>query len=272
MITNEKSLISIGKLSKFSRVPRTTLIHYDTVGVLKPAFVGKNNYRYYSFDQIGWVNLIKTMQFLGMPLKDIVSISSHRTPETILRLFSQHINDLNSVVARSVDARKLMLTLQTTIENSIAVDEKKIEFIYEPESHMVLGPQTDYSKSKNDWEELLNFYDFCEQKGLNESIYYSAWGVFSEERIKKGDWRYPDKYYLNCPDGENKKPAGWYVVGYGRGYYGKTDYLYKKMITYIKENNLEICGPAYETYPLNEISIIDPANYLIRVSITARQI
>ena len=268
---NEKTLIPIGKLSKFSRVPRTTLIHYDKVGVLKPAFVGKNNYRYYSFDQIGWVNLIKTMQFLGMPLKDIVGISKHRTPETILRLFSEHVNDLNSVVAKSVDARKLMFTLQTTIENSIAVDENKIEFMYEKESHIFLGPHNDYSKGKNDWEELVVFYNFCEQKGLSEDIYYSAWGMFSEERIKRGDWIFPDRYYLNCPDGENTKPAGWYVVGYGRGYYGHTDHLYRKMITYIKENNLEICGPAYETYPLNEISINDPGNYLIRISITARK-
>jgi DNA-binding transcriptional MerR regulator len=63
---DKKALITIGKLSKFSRVPRTTLIHYDKVGVLKPVFVDKNNYRYYAFDQIGWVNLIRTMQFLGM--------------------------------------------------------------------------------------------------------------------------------------------------------------------------------------------------------------
>ena len=271
MIINEKTLISIGKLSKFSRVPRSTLIHYDKVGVLKPTLVSENNYRYYSFDQIGWVNLIKTMQFLGMPLKDIIGISKHRTPEKILRLFSNHINDINSFVVKSLDARKLMLTLQTTIENSIAVDENKIEFIYEPESHIFLGPQNDYSKGKNDWEELLKFYDYCERHGENVNIYYSAWGMFLEERIKKGDWKYPDKYYLNCPDGDSIKPAGWYVVGYGRGYYGQTDILYQKIIKYIRENNLVICGPAYETYPLNEISVNNPENYLIRISITARK-
>jgi len=43
------------------------------------------------------------------------------------------------------------------------------------------------------------------------------------------------------------------------------------MMTYIKENSLEICGPAYETYPLNEISIDNPENYLIRISITAKK-
>ena len=271
MIINEKTLIPIGVLSKFSRVPRSTLIHYDKMGVLKPTLVGKNNYRYYSFDQIGWVNLIRTMQFLGMSLKDILGISKSRTPETILKLFSDHINNLNSIVKKSLDARKLMLTLQTTIENSIAVDENKIEFIYEKESNIFLGPQNDYDNGRTDWDALLDFYNYCERNGANTNLYYSAWGMFSEERIKKGNWRYPDRYYLKFPEGGDRKPAGWYVIGYGRGYYGQTDTLYRKMIIYIDENNLEVCGPAYETYPLNEISIDNPENYLIRISITARK-
>ena len=268
---NEKPLISIGELSKFARVPRSTLIYYDRIGVLKPVRIGENNYRYYSFEQIGWVNLIRTMQFLGMPLKDIKSISERRTPEKILRLFSKHINDLNSIVARYLEARKLMLMLQTTIENSIAVDENKIEFIYEESSNIFLGPQNDYSNGRTDWDALPDFYHYCEKYRPNINLHYSAWGIFAEERIKKGDWRFPDRYYLNCPDGGDKKPAGWYVVGYIRGYYGQTDMLYRKMIAYINENDLEICGPTYEAYPLNEISIDNPQNYLIRISITAKK-
>ena len=271
MIFDAKTLITIGKLSKFSRVPRTTLIYYDEEDVLKPVLVGENKYRYYSFDQIGWVNLIKTMQFLGMSLEKIKNILKHRTPEVILKIFSQHINTINSIVSTYVDARKLMFTLQTTIENSIAVDESKIEFIEEPESRIFIGQQNDYSNGKSDWDALLEFYNYCEKNGATRNLYYSAWGIFSEERIKNGDWRFPDRYYLNFPEGSDKKPAGWYVVGYGRGYYGQTSALYKRMIAYIEENNLEICGPTYETYPLNEISIDNPENYLIRISITARR-
>jgi effector-binding domain-containing protein len=69
------------------------------------------------------------------------------------------------------------------------------------------------------------------------------------------------------PDAPDRKPAGLYVTGYTRGYYGQSDALYKRIMAYIKENGLEICGPAYEMYPLNEISIPDPRSYLMRVSI-----
>ena len=268
---NKNGFITIGELSKFSRVTRAILIHYDKIGVLKPVYVNEHNYRYYSFDQIGWVNFIRTMQLLGMPLKDIKNITLHRNPKMILEIFSKQINDLNNNIIEYIDARTLLLTLQNTIENSINVNEEKIEYVYEKASPLFIGPQNDYSTGKADWDALLDFYNYCGNNGKHINLNYSAWGIFSEERVKRGDWRFPDKYYLNCPDGENQKPAGWYVVGYGRGYYGQTDEIYKKMIAYMDENKMEICGPAYETYPLNEISIENPEEYLIRISITARE-
>jgi hypothetical protein len=171
-----------------------------------------------------------------------------------------------------VEARKLLLTLQTTIENSIGVDEDKIELIWEKSIPLIMGPQITYTDGKTDWDALLNFYNYFEAKGVNINLNYSVWGYFSEERVKKGDWRYPDRFYLNSPDGEERKPEGWYVVGYGRGSYGQTERIYTRMLKYINDNGLVICGPAYETYPLNEISMPNPDNYLIRISITVKKI
>ena len=164
-----------------------------------------------------------------------------------------------------------MTTLHTTIESAILVDERKIDFIQEKEESMYLGPQNCYGNGRTDWDALLDFYRFCEENNRSMNLNYSAWAMFSEERIKKGDWKFPCRSYLNCPDGGDRKPAGWYVVGCGRGYYGQNDKIYKKMVAYMDEHNLEVCGPAYETYPLNEISVNDPENYLIRISITARR-
>jgi effector-binding domain-containing protein len=100
---------------------------------------------------------------------------------------------------------------------------------------------------------------------------YPVWGVFSEERIKNGDWKYPDRYYFYNPEGHDKRPADFYAIGYMRGEYGQTDELYSRMLAYIDRNGFEICGDAYEEYPLNELSVSDSGNYLIRVMITVRK-
>ena len=268
---NTNGLLSIGELATYSRVTRATLLHYDKIGVLKPVHVGENNYRYYSINQVSWVNLIRTMQVIGMSLKEIVRITESRTPESILRLFSEQINVINRTIAEHVEARKLLLTLQTTIENSIGIDEDKIELMQEKAVPIIMGPKISYADGKSDWDALLNFYNYFKKKGVSINLNYSVWGYFSEERIKKGDWRFPDRYYLNSPDGDDRKPEGLYVVGYGRGSYGKTDEIYKRMLKYINENGLEICGPVYEAYPLNEISTPNPENYLIRISISVKK-
>jgi len=55
-----------------------------------------------------------------------------------------------------------------------------------------------------------------------------------------------------------------------RGGYTPNGKLYTKLIDYINNNGYEICGDAYEEYPLNEICAIDAKDYLIRVMITIR--
>ena len=97
---------------------------------------------------------------------------------------------------------------------------------------------------------------------------FSVWGTFSKERIKRRDWRWPDRYYFNDPDGKDEKPAAFYVVGYRRGGYGQSTELYERLLDYIDTNGLTICGPSFEEYPLNEICTPDDSNYLMRIMIT----
>jgi effector-binding domain-containing protein len=97
-----------------------------------------------------------------------------------------------------------------------------------------------------------------------------VWALFSEKRIREGDWVFPDRYYFYSPNGQQKRPGGHYAVGYARGAYGQTDDLYKRLLAYIQQNGLEICGNVYEEYPLNEVCVSDDTNYLIRVLIPVR--
>ncbi|MGL4345287.1 MAG: hypothetical protein ACRCTE_08825, partial [Cellulosilyticaceae bacterium] len=49
--------------------------------------------------------------------------------------------------------------------------------------------------------------------------------------------------------------------------YGESDHLYEKLFAFIKENDLRICGNAYEEYPLNELSTINPNDYCVKIEI-----
>ena len=57
---------------------------------------------------------------------------------------------------------------------------------------------------------------------------------------------------------------------YTRGGYCQSEELYERLLAYIDANGFEICEPAYEEYPLNELCILEDKEYLMRVMVTVR--
>ena len=263
-------LLSVGELAKFARTSRSALIFYDNMGLVSPVERGNNNYRYYSPFQVTATNLINTLQVIGVPLKEITRFINHRTPEKMISLFSEQSRHIDRQIEELLRAQKLLLTLKGIIEDASDVDEEKIEIRRHEEESILIGPQNDYSDGTTIEEAFLDFYKHCSASDGDMDLNYPVWAIFSEERVKRGDWVGPDKFYFKMPDAPDRKPAGLYVTGHTRGYYGQSAALYKKLLAYIEENRLEICGPAYEMYPLNEISILDPYGYLMRISISVK--
>ncbi len=50
-----------------------------------------------------------------------------------------------------------------------------------------------------------------------------------------------------------------------------TVHAFKRMASYIDQSGYEICGNAYEEYPINEVGIIDDSRYLLRVMVEVRK-
>src|SRR3990167_2420836 len=67
---------TVKKLAGISGVSPRTLRFYDEIGLLKPAFYGDNQYRYYEEEQLLMLQQILFFRELGMPLSDIRRILS----------------------------------------------------------------------------------------------------------------------------------------------------------------------------------------------------
>lgn len=267
----KKNLFPISTFAKFARTTRDSLIHYDKIGLLSPIHRGENNYRYYSNTQLATTHLIHTFQELGMPLNEIKRLKDNRTPDLVDMLLGNQINQLDNDIEKKVQARKLLQLLKTTIHSQKNINETEITVRFQPVEAIVLGDLNDYSQGRNDYDALYDFYRHCHQSYPHYDMNYPVWGMFEETRIRNRDWVYPDRFYLYYPEGHDKKPAALYAIGYKRGGYGDNHDLYVRLLDYIEENGYEICGPAYEEYPLDEICISDENNYLIRVMITVRE-
>ncbi len=264
---------SIGEFARLSRVTRAMLLHYDKIGLLSPLQRGKDNsYRFYSIRQLSCVNLIRTLQEFGMTLNEIKAVKNQRTPTQVNELLMELTRNIDDKIDVLRHARNLLFTLRESIHSAADVNESVITIQDLHAEQIILGDINDYSNGRDKLDALLSFYDSSNEKYLDWNLLnYPVWSLVSAERIKRRDWQRPDRYYFYNPKGHDQRPAAQYAIGYTRGWYGQTGDLYERLSNYIEENGFEICGDAYEEYPLNEICIADDTNYLIRVMITVRK-
>jgi len=265
---SKKGFFSVNGFAIFSRTTRDTLLHYDKIGLLSPASRGSNNYRYYSAGQLAVINVIRTLQKLGMSLDQIKKLRDNRTPAIVNEFFLQHIDSIDEKIESWVRAQKLLFTLRKTINDVMDINEDSISIQFMPAEAIILGDINDYSRGRNDFDALLSFYHMMNERYPDLDLNYPVWGFFSEERIKQGDWVWPDRYYFYNPEGRDRRPAAQYAIGYTRGGYGQCGNLYNRLFDYIEQNGYEISGDVYEEYPLNELCVNDDNNYLIRVMVT----
>jgi hypothetical protein len=206
-----------------------------------------------------------------MSLKEIMALAESRTPEVMLDLFSRQSKFIDGEILRLRQSQKLLTTLKKMLEMGLSADEDVISVVEEDEEPVLMGPQINYTPGMTIEEATLQFYQYAMKRDPDVDMNYPVWALFREERVKRREWSGPDRFYFWMPDGPERKPHGLYVVGYTRGTYGRCGGLYGRMLEYMDENGYEIAGPAWEMYPLNEISVASDDNYLIKISITARK-
>ena len=75
-----------GEFAALCGVTKHTLFHYDALGILSPARVGENGYRYYAPQQLEVFHVIETLRELDMPLSEIRAYLDRRSPGELVAL------------------------------------------------------------------------------------------------------------------------------------------------------------------------------------------
>lgn len=148
------------------------------------------------------------------------------------------------------------------------IDTPKIELAEKKSEIICLGPAVEETDVKI--ESMVDFIRLCRMNGI--SFVNHTGKLFSKQTMDNKNWNTPDRFYIKSSKGNYETEEGLYLVLYSRSNYINNDALYEKTFQYIKENDLMICGNTYEEFPLDEISINNPDNYLVKVSVRVRQV
>jgi MerR family transcriptional regulator, thiopeptide resistance regulator len=105
------SRYTVKQLARLSGVSVRTLHHYDEIGLLKPAFLGENRYRYYGREELLRLQDILFHRELGVPLQEIGRLLEREGPDRVA-ILEQHRQML---AERIESSRQLLATIDRTI-------------------------------------------------------------------------------------------------------------------------------------------------------------
>lgn len=117
---------TVKKLAKLSDVSVRTLHFYDEIGLLKPAYYGENNYRYYEEPQLLMLQQILFFRELGFQLNDIRRIISSPDFDKLETLESHRKILENNLV----QTKQLLETVDKTIAHLRGNQPMKLEEIF----------------------------------------------------------------------------------------------------------------------------------------------
>jgi DNA-binding transcriptional MerR regulator len=125
------SVFTVSEVAKLSGVSVRTLHHYDEIGLLKPACVGENGYRYYGKDELLRLQQILFHRELGFPLEEVRQVLDAPDFDRMAALRSHR----GRLMAEARRYRALVKTLDETLaalEGETEMDDKAMFKGFDP--------------------------------------------------------------------------------------------------------------------------------------------
>ncbi len=249
-------LYRIGEVAKMFHLSVGTLRHYETLGILKPAYVDeKSGYRYYNVQQFECLNTIRYLRMLDFSLEQIDAFLQNRDVDQMMDMLR-----LQKEIA--LQKQKEWKMIENKIEHRLQrLEEAKqkklgeIELKRSPEQR-IIRIQSDLSlHSYLDMEEAIRELE-REQEDAN--IFLGKIGVgIAQERLEAGEYESYDTAFLLL-DPEDKVNGSFEVLPESQcvslqftGSHPQAPEYYETLMRYIREQGMTITGFS------REITLID---------------
>ena len=129
-----------GEFAALCGVTKHTLFHYDALGILSPARVGENGYRYYAPQQLEVFHVIETLRELDMPLSEIRAYLDRRSPGELVALLEREGALLDRKLRRLRQMRDLARQKAALIRSALARTPGVVAEEVQPEALLVCTP------------------------------------------------------------------------------------------------------------------------------------
>ncbi len=269
--------IKTGNFAKLCGTNKRTLIHYDDIGIFKPAFTDERGYRYYSESQFDVFFTITCLRELGMPLKDIGEYLKQRSPESLKKLLSEQMKTVLREEQRLLKIKQVIktkLSLLSEKEKLEGRDPYMVTLESMPEEYLILSDYLNTNDHQSIIRTLCSHVGYCNAHNLNSGHPYGA--MLDVKELRKGDldtYAYFFTKVIEKPKEQlcHIKPAGVYAVVYLKGNYYNAAETYERLFQWLDEHGLKTGKYSYKEAVIDELASDSEKEYLTKISVLVKE-
>lgn len=266
--------INTSTFAKLCNTSKRTLIHYDEIGLFRPAFTDERGYRFYSESQCDVFFTITCLKDLGMPLKEIRTYIEEKDPNELTALL---LEQQKKVEEELIHLKRIEQVIQNKLH--LLQEGNQITFSHGcsapfltacEEELFIASPYLNTDRHETIFPAICDHIGLVSHLHLNIGHPYGA--VMETENLKQGITdRYA--YFITRTNrsvpGQHmlKKEAGTYAVIYLQGNYYQAEKAFQRLLSFIEANALTAGPYCYKEAVWDELTVKNEGEYITKISI-----
>lgn len=279
---NTERLLTTGQFASLCGTTKETLFHYDRTGILKPACVGDNGYRYYTAAQFYDFDLIQTMKYTGSSLEDIRKCFRNFDTAYFLGMFREKQRRIKEEQRKLEELSGFMQELVQITEE--ALDARYgVPRIERDEDEYLLVTDFGY----REWDStaaparlLGEHIRKCEAHGIRNHAFVGS--IILHETLKKGELKesflftkIPENIWTDewrRREDVRRKPAGTFASVMHKGAYNSFGKSIEKLLKFTERERLEIAGDCYVYDMISYIAGAGEEDYVVKIKVPVKTV
>lgn len=257
----DKTLFQIGKVTKILGITRKTLLVFEDMGLLTPAVKDEESgYRYYSADNIMQIRAVRSLQKLGLTLKEVAAY--YYDTENI-DIYLQNLMEFRASLDRNIQ----MLEARSAKRGDLTVHKTILPY------HVCFCQQHQCQDISEASKKLRDTYIAAVHTGKT-TIHNRMFTMRMAQSVETLnlmccipiDSRYDGPERVEFAE----TPA---LCIYYRGPYEEASATMRTLMEYVKKNNIEITGPFRSIYlegPPNHGE--NSENYITQIAVPIKEL
>jgi DNA-binding transcriptional MerR regulator len=262
-----------GQFAALYGVNKRTLMYYDSIDLFKPAIVKKNGYRYYTYGQSAFFDVIQLLRKLRLPLEEIKKHLAHCTPQKTRTLLYNQSQMLEQEIAELMWLQRVVQNKISNMEANLEMDCSKIEIIESKAEAIVVSEPISEISMEQVMKVMLKFMRDCYHTRIYNG--FPLGYMMDAEKVQQGDFSQLINCFYHIDENNSHvvnwkyKPAGRYLVAYYKGSWTEMDPALQQLTDYANDHGLTFIGSAYVENILDDTTtaVEDPYYFEAKISV-----